>query len=135
VADSTQAQTSRSTEKAVANPVIPLPMATNVIGTLEPINTETGKWHSGRYTKKDFKSSLLLTSLPKMSRRRLICCLLGAEICDLIWDLFRPTDPTDATVTHDDMICKKLREHFVPATMEIAESFRFFNISKNQKKP
>ena len=35
VTDSTQAQTSRSTEEeAVANPVTPPPMATNVIGTL-----------------------------------------------------------------------------------------------------
>ncbi|EFX80030.1 hypothetical protein DAPPUDRAFT_244312 [Daphnia pulex] len=48
VTDSIQEQTARSTEEAVADPVIPPPMATNVIGTLEPFNTETGKWQSHR---------------------------------------------------------------------------------------
>ncbi|KAI9552647.1 hypothetical protein GHT06_020518 [Daphnia sinensis] len=48
VTDSTQEQTSRSTEEAVANPVIPPPMATNVIALLEPFNTEMGKWQSHR---------------------------------------------------------------------------------------
>jgi hypothetical protein len=70
VTDSIQEQAARSTEEAVADPVIPPPMATNVIGTLEPFNTETGKW---QVYEKRLQQFFIVNSIPKMSRRRLIC--------------------------------------------------------------
>ncbi|XP_046443918.1 uncharacterized protein K02A2.6-like [Daphnia pulex] len=123
VTDSIQEQTARSTEEAVADPVIPPPMATNVIGTLEPFNTETGKW---QVYEKRLQQFFIVNSITEdVKKKAYLLTVLGAEICDLIWDLFSPTDPTAATVTHD-MICTKLREHFVPTKVEIAERFRFF---------
>ena len=129
VTDSTQEQTSRSTEEAVANPVIPSPMATNVIGTLEPFNTETGKWEV--YEKRLQQFFIVNRITEDAKKKAYLLTVLGAEICDLIWDLFSPTDPTDTTVTHS-MICTKLREHFVPKKVEIAERFRFF---QHEQKP
>ncbi len=129
VTDSTQEQTSRSTEEAVTNPVIPPPMATYVIGTLEPFNTETGKW---QVYEKRLQQFFIVNSITEdVKKKAYLLTVLGAEICDLIWDLFSPTDPTDTTVTQS-MICTKLREHFVPTKVEIAERFRFF---QHKQKP
>lgn len=70
-------------------------------------------------TEDEKKKALLLTSV-------------GGSICNLLWDLFSPEEPTDPQVSYAD-ICNKLSSHFIPAKIEIAERFRFYQRKQLQE--
>lgn len=94
-----------------------------IFGSIEPFHADTGKWS---VYEKRLEQFLIVNDVTTEAKKK--ACLLttiGASTCDLIWDLFSPKDPTDASVTFAE-ICTKLRTHFVPAKVEIAERFRFY---------
>lgn len=100
-------------------------MTNNIIGTLEPFRPESGKWPV--YEKRLQQFYIINGITTDEKKKAYLLTILGAENCDLLWDLFSPTVPTEATVTHD-AICLKLKNHFLPARVEIAERFRFYQV-------
>ena len=50
---------------------------------------------------------------------------LGDDSCKVLWSLCAPTLPTAATVTYENC-CTKMKDHFVPTKLEIAERQKFY---------
>ena len=91
------------------------------IGSLEAFDLQSGKWPIYKSRLDQYFIAQDVTEADK--KKAILLCSVGAEVCDLIWDLFSPADPTTATY---DAICAKLQGHLVPAKVEIAERFKFY---------
>lgn len=79
-------------------------MANNIIGTLEPFRPDSGKWSV--YEKRLQQFYIINGITTDEKKKAYLLTILRAENCDLLWDLFSLTDPTDLTVTHDTIYLK-----------------------------
>ena len=88
---------------------------------------------SGTSTRQDWTN----TSSHKMSEmipriKAIFLCSVGSEFCDLVWDLFSPTDPTEDGVSYAQLLTR-LKTHLVPTNVEIAERFKFYQRKQKEE--
>ena len=96
---------------------------------MEPFIPKSGKWkvYLARLEQQFFAQHVVDVVLKKAH----LLSVIGAEVCELVWDLFEPVDPSSDDVTYKD-ICDKLTAQFVPVQVEIAQRYHFYQ--RKQKK-
>ena len=73
--------------------------------TIEPFTPETQKWNVHQ---KRLEQTFIVQDLTDdMKKKALLLTFLGSSMCNLLWDLCSPDDPTDDDISYDD-ICELL---------------------------
>jgi hypothetical protein len=100
----------------------------NSVGTLEPFDLQ-----SGTSTKARLDQYFIAQDVTDDTKKKAIfLCSVGSEVCDLVWDLFSPTDPTEDGVSYAQL-CTRLKTHLVPTKVEIAEQFKFYQRKQKEE--
>ena len=91
--------------------------------TIEAFNPDTQKWNV--YRKRLEQTFVVQDLRDDVKKKAMLLAALGGDVCNILWDLFSPNDPTDDDVTYDD-VCDKLANHFMPTKIAVAERFKFY---------
>jgi hypothetical protein len=94
-----------------------------VFGVVEPFDPKKDKWQVYQARLEQYFVANDVTNEGK--KKAVLLTVAGRELCDLLWDLCIPDQPTDDKFTFTKL-CDILAEHLVPATVEIAERFVFY---------
>ena len=100
-------------------------MAAPVFGNFEPFKADgIIQWDVWQAR---LEQTFIMNDITTDAKKK--ACLLtylGDDACKVLWSLFSPILPTATTVTYDEC-CTKLKNHFVPTKLEIAERYKFYH--------
>ena len=100
----------------------------NSVGTLEPFDLQ-----SGTSTKARLDQYFIAQDVTDDTKKKAIfLCSVGSEVCDLVWDLFSPTDPTEDGVSYAQL-CTDSRLIWSQLRWKLLNNSSFIRENKKKK--